>query len=540
MSTTDRDNHIDLLTDEDDVFLSPTTDGTMEKYSPSTQQLLHRLQSLKIVNEGDLESAMLRIDASISGIAQKRAISSAETEQLLRPYISSVDKIIILPDRIKDEDYYAGYALLALAKQLGFKVYFTVTPENFTRSEVFLEEIAKGVLIGVGDTINKVNIRVKGSDYENGRTFVRAHQIKGYFIHDKNLGIEALKKNHRFFGNNFGETEIINKKTVPIQYMEREYESIFREEDKECFPILLSLIKRSYGLLKPVVLSSIRDEYLLSFSEVTNLYCIKTIATGNARGRNLEKSRRFVPHKPRAAAMLLPGEYLYLMEILGPIFNNPQFCETSERWVAHIEQEGFKKTKSTLVELNNIRAEILEKYSSLTTKRLQEVREISDTYRTKRKRDISVGDIETMLSRRSDPAQKLCDEIVRFDPHFTGVLAPYGVWDEDRSFGINIYKTKVRLNSEINEKIPNISEYKKILQEKGRLSSEGYYIDRKGNMEITPKGEKQTVNDDSKNRYEPLDRPDDDTPKGRLSKGKLAKGEDITKYTSFSVGRAGQ
>jgi hypothetical protein len=211
---------------------------------------------------------------------------------------------VVLPESFKQTGNYMGLAVIRLASKLGYSVYTIPRTSKLRNLTDSLEEEAIGVLLAVGDNDQPISVTEKKSAIERGRLFVRTQQIIGLFVSDKNLGLDALKRNHRYFGNNAGETEIINKKPVPVLYGVKDFQALFMEVDDAPFlmRIFTNLIKKSHKLLKDEIRESIVKNNILSYSEFVKIKCNMTVVLEPAQGRRLAKTKTIIPHKPKTSS----------------------------------------------------------------------------------------------------------------------------------------------------------------------------------------------------------------------------------------------
>jgi hypothetical protein len=462
--------------------------------------MIKKLYTLGI-EESDSEEMMCSITEEIDNIMSQRSRMTALNRGDVTPIISHKDKIVVLYASLKDEDYHAGHALIALAQKLGYKIFYIPKPESIRSRPESFEDFATGVLISVADFDQQVRLSTKSNEYENGRTFVRSLQVKGLFNDTAELGLESLKRDHRFFGNNPGEVESLDKRQIPVTPWEHMYEPIFREDDPMIYKIFLSLAKRSHALLEEGIRERLIADHLLSFSEMTQLYMTRRVATENSRSRTAGKQKLLIPHKPRSVATLVRGEYDIICQYSTQLFQNPGYCRSADSWISRVKSVGFKVVKTELSELYNRRGEFLEKYASLTTKRLQEMRETSHLSKNKRKRDITIEDVVAMINARADPVTKFVSELVSLDPRAESLFREYVRGEEAGNEGFSKVFSRAQLTQDVKKRILEIPEYLVVLKEKKKISPEGYLIDSLGNYEKDVGRAPKIDDEQMKNRF---------------------------------------
>jgi len=353
----------------------------------------------------------------------------------LVPGLSAQEKYILLPtfQEIEDHPNRRLYGALAIiANRLGFRTY--LLPEYKKRIRDVNEEQSKfctGMAFIVEDMENHFNISEKVEPYEAGRTFARSQQILGIFESNKKLGLNALKKNHRFFGNNPGETTAIGKVRVPVPFKAKELRNLFREQDwsEALESLTVSLFRKYHDCLAKDIMDTEIKKNLITYSEVVQLYCTRDVIVGKQKGHDIIKSR--VPHKPRSSNLLLKEEQRVVNNISDPVFNDGIPTDV-DGFYHYVCKHGFDQTIKFLRAKSSKKAEFLQKFSSLTTKRLTEIRRIApDSSKTKRKKDLSVCDAQVLIAYREDRYNEFASELLNLDPRLELALAQFKVLMKD-------------------------------------------------------------------------------------------------------------
>jgi hypothetical protein len=349
-------------------------------------------------------------------------------ETLLRPEITSsnapVKKVAIPLDSLRKTDNYIGLLVIALAHKLGYEIYNLKYEGEFRSLTDECDDIAAGMFAAYKQNDLHINLSSKVSSVELGRTYARAIQVQGLIGADKKLGPESLKFNHRFFGNNPREYDLINKVPVSVKYFLSELPNLFHEMDwaKELAHVLVRLLKESHIFLTKEIRESCISSNVLSYSEVVERFCTKPIVIEPARGRKPATVRNVIPHKPRPNAMFIKDEYDFIMKQTESLWTSPSFAKDSASWVKHICEHGFLPTKKEIIEHHNEKAAFLTKFASISTKRLREYRGVPNSVANKRKKDISRDDVNLLLERRADVSGSLIRELISLDPTFKGPL----------------------------------------------------------------------------------------------------------------------
>jgi hypothetical protein len=361
----------------------------------------------------------------IEAYNKKRGVDISKISDL-RPGISEHDKMVFLPDTVKDPQNLVVKAMASLAGKLGYTV--RVIPYGERKNRDISTETWKysaGISFVTIDLKNHLKIKRKDDPYEFGRTFARAQQVCGMFKDNDALTMDCLKKDHKFFGNNPNENETQGKFKVPTAYLGRTLDSVFIEEEwaKLLASLLLNLLKRSWTLLSEEVIKAAEREHCLSYSEAVSRYMEREVLVTPSRGRQPAIYKRKVPKLPRDNPLLTKDEMSTLSNILKPVFTS-EYPSAQEQWVDHLKENTWRAVKSSLEGVSQYRAELLSKFASITTKRLGEARE-AGLSRDKRKKDATRSDVGNLLLRRANPADAFAQEIAKLDPTFSKILKSY-------------------------------------------------------------------------------------------------------------------
>jgi hypothetical protein len=385
------------------------------------------MRSIKIgsaVGSDELDTVRKRAETIL--VTRNR---STESRGPLLPLINVTDKKVILPDTyISNESNYVGIATIRLAEQLGYEISIIPYGERKLRDvPLVYSKWGIGFICATYDHERDLTIKERKDDVETGRIIFRSQQVLRAFTTNDKLGIDALKKNQRFFGNQPEKTEKLNNRDIPVPYIVRELHNCVEEQewDERLVSILVTLIRHSCTLLDGEVLERAKRSNLLSYSEVVSLYTTRRVLVQPAQGRRPAVYRTTVPSKPKPSNLLLQQEQSLINEIITPVFQAPPFASSVEAWETAVFEKGFPLLKKELISSAGHKADLLVKFASMTTKRLNDVRRTSDTNKSKRKRDVQTTDLEAVVLRRSHPVSAFTDEVVLLDPHGDGCLARF-------------------------------------------------------------------------------------------------------------------
>jgi hypothetical protein len=175
--------------------------------------------------------------------------------------------------------------------------------------------------------------------------------------------------------------------------------------------------------------ASVKDN-LLQYTEVQDLFAKRAAVSASPKGKNNTVTVRKVPKKPKASSLLLKSEMEFVDQTLSPIFTALESTD-KDGWYNAVIEHGFKAIKSRISANADLRLALLQRFAGLTTKRLQEIRELNESLKTKRKRDITSAEVRSAISKRINPDSRLADEVITLDPKFISVLRDFRKVRED-------------------------------------------------------------------------------------------------------------
>lgn len=344
-------------------------------------------------------------------------------------------KEIFLPDTGERADNLIIAAMGVLAKKLDYTV--SLIPygdRKITTLVDAMEQQAIGISFTIMDFERKLLIRNKTDNYETGRTIARAQQTIGLFTSIDWLGQEALKRSQRWFGNNPNETEGKGRAKVKVDYVGRDFSHFFVESEwaSQLAHLLGQLLRKSHTLLSGEVVEHIINENILSWSECVSHFSTIHVAKDKRRSKGEDEKQERIPRKPRQNALLLKEEMDLLDRIITPLFKSREVAD-KQAFLEIVKSSGFTAIRRELRTSATERAEFLQKFASLTTKRLNEVRKNLTESKSKRKRDVTSDDVTTTLRRRETPVREFALEIQSLDSSYRKVLLSYRRENSDRT-----------------------------------------------------------------------------------------------------------
>jgi len=361
-------------------------------------------------------------------ILSARLSSVIASEATIQPTISASERWIILPKTFQEEDYYVGWYMTGVAQLLGLKVYLVeYTGDRRKESADDAERLSMGFLCALEDLNRNLRIKHKGKDLvEQGRTIVRAQQIVRLFT-SENLGHEALRKDHYFFGNNPGEKEVVDKLEMNVRYSAKLLDSCFKEVAwaERLRQLLITLMRESARLLSPETVTHAVETNLLTREDVILQYCssVTTVTHGKGKKRRTEKVRE-TPKRPKPSSLLLPTEQKFIDSIAKNIFTEASEDEL-RHWPKYISDHGFGPVRDELRANYTLRRLFRQAFGRITTSRLKEIRKLIPETKFKKKKDLSGVDLTSLIGSRADRDGVFATEVAILDPHFSTALLYY-------------------------------------------------------------------------------------------------------------------
>jgi len=345
-----------------------------------------------------------------------------------QPTLSASEGWVILPATFEDDDYHVGWYMIGLAKLLGLSVYL-INYDGPIRKEFTqeTERMSEGIFISIEDFNRDIRVKVGKKDpVELGRTIVRAQQTIRLFT-SPNLGMEALKKDQFFFGNNPGERMVIDKTEIKVKYSAKTLDVLFKEESwsERLRTLLLTLIRESARLLSDSVVTHAVSTNLLTRDETILTYCASTVTVTTGKGRKKKEEKvKEIPKRPKPSPLISQTETQFIDGLAKNIFKEPNQEEISD-WPGAVSKYGFPTIREQLKHEYAERRTFREAYARITTSRLKDFRKLKPELRYKKKKDITGVDLDALLESRENREANFASEISFLDPHFSKALAYY-------------------------------------------------------------------------------------------------------------------
>jgi len=346
--------------------------------------------------------------------ASDRILARAELEVQL-PSVNRDDKSISIPSSLEGNEYslFLSIATLCHLSAVNLYLYESKLLVNTKKdSQKFIDGFLVGTYSGKPCKLDRSK-----KDLELGRAFAYALKLRGEMIKLEKL--DLLSKNNFYFGNN-PEERVSN---TPIVFGAKlKFIDIF--EDPKFGSAMYSVL---LYLFEQVGLSQFDEKdyhasfmrHTLRFDEVVARFYqpVKTTKRGKTVVTSYRKGK-----KPNPSPLLTKGEYNLLMKIAGPLWTDLDHFKTE--WTNSV----LSTTKSDSIidrlrRLYKSRFEFLQKFGSLTTKRLQEVRAFKNNANLK-KVDVTQQMLTDTLQKRANPGEQFLREAIKvFETN-------HWVWDE--------------------------------------------------------------------------------------------------------------
>jgi hypothetical protein len=224
----------------------------------------------------------------------------------------------------------------------------------------------------------------------------------------------ALKKNHFFFGNNpnemtqtRGKVPFVIKDTL-LAYMNSDY-------GDQIYGIIISLLEfLELKNLTDEEYNNTIEKSLESFDEVLQSFA-RPIFTPSIKGRRTQRGVR-LPSKPNTSPLLLKEEMDFINKFISPIYQDLE--DLKKNWVSKVFTTDWDTIIKSISIVMDERWKLLEKFASITTKRLQQIRKIDADAKGLRKAQIQRKHVVALLlSRKGDIIKDLYNEILSVIPN---------------------------------------------------------------------------------------------------------------------------
>jgi len=318
------------------------------------------------------------------------------------PKIDREKRAIELPASLEGQERSIFLVIAALCKLSGVELY-EYDSKVVTNTKNGTDAFCDGFLIGTySDKPTKLDRAKKDLDF--GKACAFALKIRGELVKLEKL--ELIAKNNFYFGNNPGE-KVGN--TLITYGLKLKMIDIWEDPmvGQAMYGIFLYLFEQ-------VGLSQFADDvhattllkYTLKFDEVVQKFYqpIRTTKRGKTQITGFRKGK-----KPNPSPLLTKGEYNLIMKVAAPLWTD--LDQFKKDWPKSIlAPSKAEQLLAPLGRLYKSRFEFLQKFGSLTTKRLQEIR-ISENAANIKKVDVTLTMLHNTLKKRASPGTQFRREV---------------------------------------------------------------------------------------------------------------------------------
>jgi hypothetical protein len=313
------------------------------------------------------------------------------------------NKIVLMPKAMySDDENLITVMICKLALDLKYDLTLYESDKyQYDQPTMETRQFLTGMVIGTDDTIN-LKINGRSDIVELGRVCSYAIRVRGHFRNTNSLGLGALRKNQKFFSNDpqvDAKTRSLKESSM-IDYHLSNYLS-----DKKEVPEIRKVIT---SLLEKCALMGLPDDHraaaekqnLVTFNEIQDHYRRKPLGAMKPRKKDSKKSEMGkLPEKPSTSPLMTKVELEKYSDMTGPIWQSLDML--SKTYYSRVKLDTFDRVRDRIASTFNVRWELLTAYSSVTTKRLREVRAILKDSRLAKSR-VTESDLTAMLKNRTN------------------------------------------------------------------------------------------------------------------------------------------
>jgi hypothetical protein len=384
------------VTPQEDLNTTEAADQKVQGSGQDTSAVKEIIPKL-VLEKSELEEAWNRLI-----IENQRTVEIEQLKGVL-PYTytnqETGQKMIAIPDRLKthDIDSTVWNILLALCYRVDVGVLVYKSDLNCSIHQGS-DDLWYGIQIGCFDR-KPTNFSRSKKQLELGRAYVAAMRVKSFAETNKMVGL--LKKDNFFFGNYPKETESEGKNIKQVSYRCK-IDIITSFVDKDVGEAIYSILYKLLTLYQFEDYSSedaetqIRKGFISFEEAIPNFY--QTVREPKQkkgqRGRIIMVRKG---QKPTSNACLLNEEMALIDQIISPLWSSLEVAR--ETWWPSVIDGSANKLIEEIGKIFSLRYELLAKFASVTTKRLQAIRKIANNTKLS-KRNITRDNVSALLSER--------------------------------------------------------------------------------------------------------------------------------------------
>jgi hypothetical protein len=248
------------------------------------------------------------------------------------------------------------------------------------------------------------------NEYELGRTHMFGLLVRSEFESSRKLGLSALQNNNRYFGN-FPRSKGSKINDQPAFEIKRKFLTLLANYKYKA--TIWSMLQKVASLIKLNQLDDKQfattiEKNIKSFDDVSDLCRRKPVRQTKRRKKNARED--VLPQKPSTSPVMLSQEMRLFASLVDPIWTSLDPYKSD--WIGSVEKDGFAACSAAVRKQYARRWEILTKFSSMTTKRLQAIRSLSDLKKNTSKRDIVKDNVIALIKSRPDASTAFWNEVI--------------------------------------------------------------------------------------------------------------------------------
>jgi hypothetical protein len=336
-------------------------------------------------------------------------VESKEFEELRKAtgfHIFPDNAVINLPIELMQQSDVVFKTLSYLAVRAQWRISTYKSELNCT-TKPSADNLMYGILRGVV-TPKFTRFSAQKKDRDLGYAYAMALRMKNVYENKKQVDI--LEPNNHFFGNNPGEVLVLdNRKKIEVGYeLKAGIVNCFSESSiGEIYYRALNHFFRCVGwdTTDPDDVDKYEATNLKKFDHVVQVGW-QFIFQKKGNKKQLMGVRKGV--LPNRSSLFTKEEMAILRKCLSPFFESLETLK--KNFKDTLTQLGISAVKAMISREYRKRHLILERFSSVTTKRLNEIRKGIDS-KSLKKKDVTTEMVKTLLSARQDPSKDFLEEI---------------------------------------------------------------------------------------------------------------------------------
>jgi hypothetical protein len=389
---------------------NPETQSSSSKISPEEDKVYTTppgtFNVLGCVPNKKLEQFRLKL----LQLREKRSMLPKDSSSVNCIKLVAAQRRLYLPESFFEEDNVWAMFFADICLRLNIDVIKFVSDQYVPRVHPDVhDKLVLGLAFSISDTAN-FKFKVKQDLIEYGRTIGMGIRVRGYFRDHPRLGIESLRKNQLFFGNN----PVYNQKTKLLKediLLKTELSTYYSTSvTMELCSVITSLLE-SRGLMDipENLVNSIISDNLITYEDIADTFRRKPKGETITRKHFKRKDEGKLPEKASSSPLILQEEMSIIDSLISPFWQS--LIPIQKEWVKFILKHGFKKIRDLVKATFIARWQITINFANVTTKRLREIKKLNSQVALTRKRSIKKDDLRGMLTHRTNALSTLLSEL---------------------------------------------------------------------------------------------------------------------------------